>query len=148
VQTPRKAYLDGVARVAADFGQRKERINADYLRTLAAFQARIGNNPTLAQQVNEEKERVLANAATTGNAAVPGKWNVTCGDWRGWRTLNAYGSVTCNDGPPAKWKITGSILRVSYTDGVVEEYTLPVRDGKLTGKKKGDVVINAEKAKD
>jgi hypothetical protein len=145
----RKTYFDGIARVTADFEQRQQRLTSDYLRVLSALQTRAGSNSELARQVNDEKDRVLAITATMGNAAVLGKWITSVPGWQGWRILNANGSVTCNDDPPAKWRIVGSILRLTYTNGVVEELILPVRDGKLRGKSNRDgrdVPLTATKA--
>lgn len=148
LHTARKTYLDGIEKVTADFEQRHQRIAGDYLRALSALQTRTASTSPVAKQLSDEKVRVLAIAATTGNAAVLGKWITNTPGWQGWRILNANGTVTCNDDPPAKWRIMGSTLRLTYTNGVIEEYTLPVRDGKMTGIKKGNIPVTAEKAKD
>ena len=76
----RKAYLDDLARVVADFAQRQQRIAADDIRVLSSLQTRAGSNAALAKQIMEEKERVL-QSATAGSAAefehrlIGTKWN-------------------------------------------------------------------------
>jgi hypothetical protein len=98
LRSARKTYLDGSARVGADFGQRQERIVADYLRTLSALQIRAGSNSTLSQQIAAEKEKLLAITDGRAKAAlVASKWN-----WSQLGTGNALVVAFNADAPPSK----------------------------------------------
>jgi hypothetical protein len=46
--------------------------------------------------------------------------------------IKADGTLTVN-GKPGKWSITERHLRIDHLNGNWERFTLPVRDGKLTG---------------
>jgi hypothetical protein len=125
LQTPRKNYLDGLARVVADFGPRQQRVNADYLRDLRALQTRTGNNPVLAEQIANEKQKVLDYTADAGSqdpdalkkALLSSKWS-----WTGsametdvFMTFRPEGTVSHRGGTLA-WKIIGS-RKLKMVDG-------------------------------
>jgi hypothetical protein len=117
LQTARKSYLDGVARVSADFGPRQQRVNADYLRDLQTLQTRSANNRVLAEQIAAEKQKVLENAATVGTqepaalkkALLASRWS-----WTGaametdvFMTFRPDGTVS-HRGGTLTWKIMGA----------------------------------------
>ena len=74
LQSARKAYLDGTARVTAYVQPRQKAIDADYLRTLAGLQARASGKPELATQIDAEKKNLLASVA--GSAGLVGLWTI------------------------------------------------------------------------
>jgi len=57
--TRRKTYSDSRDRVAADVALRQRRIDADYLRSLGALQARSAPNSELFDQIAAEKKRIF-----------------------------------------------------------------------------------------
>lgn len=58
--SPRKAFFRAIERADADHAQKQKVVDAAYLRTLGALQSKASANPALAQQITEEKTRVLA----------------------------------------------------------------------------------------
>ena len=61
LQSPKKAYLDSLGRVSADFTARQQRIDAEYLRVLASLQMKANANPALADQIASQKNGLLNN---------------------------------------------------------------------------------------
>jgi hypothetical protein len=88
-----------MARVSVDASPRQRAIDAEYLRALAALQARAVGNAELAKQIAAEKEKVLANVSS---GAVP----VSGSKPRNERNEVVNGTFDVPDagGQPAAWK--------------------------------------------
>lgn len=80
LQSPRKAYLDSLGRVSADFNARQQRIDAEYLRTLASLQTKANANPALADQIASQKNRLLNNPGSGGLVIVLGTYQGAAGE--------------------------------------------------------------------
>lgn len=59
---PRKTYLDEYAKAQAELSPQKQKVAADYLRALAALQAKAAGNPALLEEIAARKARLLAGA--------------------------------------------------------------------------------------
>ena len=64
LRASRVALFDSYKRIEADVLKLRQRVNADYLRTLAALQTRAAGKPELAQQIKAESDAVLGNPVT------------------------------------------------------------------------------------
>ena len=62
LQATRKSCLNSIARIDANLASRQKAIDADYFRALSLLQPKAVGNPGLAQQIDEEKEKLLASA--------------------------------------------------------------------------------------
>jgi hypothetical protein len=129
LQTPRKSYLDAVAKArAADLAKRKT-VDAAYLRGLASLQPKAARNPELAQQIEAEKAKLLSGTipAGSGSPATPAR---TSG-----RNAMVNGSFDDADaeGKPAAWKVPA---RKEGTATVVREGSNSVVRVTLSGEVK------------
>jgi len=151
LRTARKGYLDGIERVVNELGQRQQRINADYLRALAAFQQRVGSNEQITKQIAEEKERVFRANLVGSNPNVVGLWQL--------RNLGNNDTIQIEFKPEGTfvdaagkrwgtWEVKGKQLVSSWeTQALSDRFDLPVRDGKLTGKNnKGSSLVLTRKS--
>ena len=127
LQTARKNYLSGVARIVADIGQRQQRFNADYLRDLHTLQTRIGGNRVLAAQIADEKQSILNIADDEQKKALltscwwqirdvvleftPGGSVIRHGDPHGW------------DGKSWKLSPDGRSVECTYANGQMQSYS-------------------------
>jgi hypothetical protein len=91
----------------------------------------------------------ITNALQALNSApveILGKWNfVREGYPPKERELKEDGTVLRPDGPPGKWTIEGSTLRIEYPGGRSSTFQLPPRNRKLTGKGEDGDKVTAEK---
>ncbi len=103
IQAQRKSCEDAVARVSADFTLRQQRVDADYLRALAALQSRTLPNSELAKQLAEEKASLLQGAAgKIAKNLYETRWTsagVTL-------TFHTDESVSGSNGGKGTWKLT------------------------------------------
>lgn len=69
LRTPRKTYLDAVARIRATEAPRRQAIDAAYLRSLSSLVSKASKNPALAKQLEAEKHQLLAAASGNGSGS-------------------------------------------------------------------------------
>ena len=73
LKNSRESYLEGVERLDAMQVTNQQRIDADYLRSLAALQTKAATNPKLATQIAAEKMRLVNGVkveAAGGNPSI------------------------------------------------------------------------------
>jgi hypothetical protein len=71
LQTPRKTYLDTMAKIAAAVAAQQQKIDAEYLRQIAALQSRAEATSDLGKALASEKARLLAAATASPGANAP-----------------------------------------------------------------------------
>lgn len=117
LQTPRKTYIDTMAKIAAAVTAQQQKIDGEYLKQIAALQTRADAASDLGKALASEKARLLAGAtASTVNAPAaaagapdapaPGKNAIANGDLSGMTPAGA----------PAVWFI-GRATTVAEENG-------------------------------
>jgi hypothetical protein len=134
LHTARKTYLDGIERVLNDFGQRQQRVTAEYLRALGTIETRAGSNRALTDQIGSEKKRVVESIGIVLPMGIAGVWAIKYDNGHARRyAISALGAVIWldEDGvkPPAhretKVARQGADLLVDWgDDGKIERISL------------------------
>jgi hypothetical protein len=146
LQNPRKAYLEGVARIRTAEAPRRQALDAAYLRALTDLNARAAKNPELAKQLEAERQKLLASAPTTSagksnskNVIINGTFDAAdpSGKPGGWST--AEGFKVQKDG-------ANNVLHASFKAPVYaaasQDITLPARARSVTlrGRVRGKIL--------
>lgn len=80
----RRALISGEQRAMQDFDNRQKAIDADYLQKLGALSLKASRDPALAEQIGQEKARVLSGIRgpiTDLQTGLPGtQWRIFAGD--------------------------------------------------------------------
>ncbi len=124
LQSARKALQAALKRVAKESAGRRKQADAEYLRALAALQAKAASNPELAQQVAAEKAALLAGAAGAASAeagggaekgkAPRGKNVVVNGDFE----------KVGEDGKPEGWFVNGGVIWEKENENVFVRFPM------------------------
>lgn len=86
-------------------------------------------------------------AAPITEKLVVGKWVFRSYRWSGIRDFRSDGSIDAGIDGDGDWKIVGDHLIVEFANGASAVFDLPARDGALTGKSGGGVLLKATKVK-
>ena len=99
---------------------------------------------------NRIKRALTITTATSGASVATdsflGKWVFRSGAWSDSRELKADGWVICKVDGVAKWAVNGTELKIDFPSGHWVVFTLPVRNGRLSGKTHTGEQMTAEKA--
>ena len=128
----RKAYEDAFVRITADFEQRQQRADADYLRALSGLQARAGTNPELAKQLATEKASLLQRGPSVTPQDLSKSLQNSTWEGRGRTmmlrmTFNANGSALADwdHNIRGQWKVvSGNKFTVRFEQREIENWTI------------------------
>lgn len=91
---------------------------------------------------------VLQSTDTAGKPdaedALVGRWVFKVGDFAMDKELLSNGSVISGN-IPGKWKVTGKLLRIDYSNGAWAEFDLPAKNGRMKGRSNKNEDLTAEK---
>lgn len=134
--------------------QRDKAITAAIEPVNRRYQASLEQLMRKATQANDldtanRIKQSLTTTTTTSGASVAtdsflGKWVFRTGGWSDNRELKADGWVICKVDGLAKWAVSGTELKIDFPNGHWVVFTLPVRNGKLSGKTSKGEQMTAE----
>jgi len=105
----RKSYFASVAKADTDHAPRKQRINADYLRSLTTLESQFRTDAAAMAEIAAEKNRVI-HGDPVGMAAITKKFTGTT--WRNYggsvMVLEAGGAAHTKLGVTGTWKVIAS----------------------------------------
>jgi hypothetical protein len=101
----------------------EQHIAVDYLRELAALQARAGSDSALMEQIAREKEKASSQAASESRTALVGKWIFKWGDQALTREFKENGTFIPSEHGKVmgKWAISGEKVVLSWYNGGLDE---------------------------
>ncbi len=150
LQTPRKAYLDALARIKTAEAPRRQALDAGYLRALTNLSAAASKNPELSKQVEAEKQKLLASAPGGGSGSKPSAKSAV---------INGTFDLVDAEGRPSGWRIaegfkvvrdgTNSVLHAGAKApgyvAVTQDILLPprARNVTLSGRVRGKLTSRA-----
>ena len=76
-----------------------------------------------------------------------GKWSFTAGNWKGTKELRDGGDCYEDGKLIGKWSRTDQHLMINLDTGVHDTFTLPMKDGKLSGRSSRGIEVLAQKMK-
>ena len=98
---------------------------------------------------NRIKQALTITTATSGASVATdsflGKWVFRSGVWSDSRELKSDGWVICKIDGVGKWAVNGTELKIDFPNGRWVVLTLPVHNGKLSGKTITGEQMTAEK---
>jgi hypothetical protein len=129
----RKAYLTGVMKLDDEIATRKQRAVADYVRGLAALQARSGGKADLLAQIAAEKERAVRGAPIAISSAAKQLDGTTWkhSDNRIFR-LSADGTIKASWGLQGTWRLLSPTrFEIQWKGNAPEEWSIDLGAGEL-----------------
>lgn len=147
LRAARKSFVDAVERVETTYASNRQKIDADYLRSLAGLQSKAAASPKLAEQIAGEKKKLLEGVQAGSGGKVPALPKETLekeliGHWF-WGTEKLWVAITADgkaylDTKVLAWEVNrdGSVTFTDTADSKAKalcEFDIPDKTFKGTG---------------